>query len=37
VKIEGAGHSANLSDPDPVNRALLAFLSEITMPAKSKT
>jgi pimeloyl-ACP methyl ester carboxylesterase len=37
VKVEGAGHSANLSDPEPVNRALLAFLSEVTMPAKSKT
>jgi 3-oxoadipate enol-lactonase len=37
VKIEGAGHSANLSDPEPVNRALLAFLSEVTMRAKSKT
>jgi len=36
VKIEGAGHSANLSDPEPVNRALLAFLSEVTVAAKSK-
>jgi len=36
VKIEGAGHSANLSDPEPVNRALLAFLSEVTTPAARK-
>jgi len=34
VKIEGAGHSANLTNPEPVNRALLAFLSEVTgLPA----
>jgi pimeloyl-ACP methyl ester carboxylesterase len=37
VRIEGAGHSANMSDPEPVNRAVLAFLSEVTAPAKSKT
>jgi pimeloyl-ACP methyl ester carboxylesterase len=33
VKIEGGGHSANLTHPEPVNRALLAFLSNIHLPA----
>jgi pimeloyl-ACP methyl ester carboxylesterase len=37
VRIERAGHSANLSDPEPVNRALLAFLSQVGAPAKSKS
>ncbi len=37
VQIEGAGHSANLTDPEPVNRALLEFLSEVGAPAKSKS
>ena len=36
VKIEGAGHSANLSDPEPVNRAVLAFLSEVISPPRSR-
>src|SRR6266849_1225535 len=34
VKIEGAGHSANLTHPEPVNRALIQFLSEVRMPAR---
>lgn len=34
VKIEGAGHSANLTHPEPVNRAVIEFLSEVRMPAR---
>ena len=37
VKIEDAGHSANLTHPEPVNRALLEFLSTVGAPAKSKS
>jgi pimeloyl-ACP methyl ester carboxylesterase len=37
VQIEGAGHSANLTHPEPVNRALLAFLSTVGAPAKSRS
>ena len=33
VQIEGAAHSANLTHPEPVNQALVDFLSEVTIPA----
>lgn len=37
VQIEGAGHSANLTHPEPVNHALVGFLSEVTTPATRKS
>jgi pimeloyl-ACP methyl ester carboxylesterase len=33
VPIEGAGHSSNLTNPDPVNRALEKFLAEVAPSA----
>jgi pimeloyl-ACP methyl ester carboxylesterase len=36
VQIEGAGHSANLTHPELVNRALLAFLSQVVSPPRER-